>query len=447
MENPGILLGSAYDMFEQEAADVAAFKEWRDEQLQIEVTAHDGVTKYYLWPEVLREARTPAQGSGNYQATQMTLALLKAQAAACIEKMHSNRAALADKLTSQGGENAFGNQQDAHARTQGIDGSNDRCENKFARGDFVMRTYRKISILNASGIIQQGSAHDFDRELKIVSDRRKRKAPSADTEPDEVRPCGFFWTLGVKFRAALVTVARHEVGSAIKVGRQEKVAHDDEKLSRREEAVQRQLAIVTEKYAAALELYDQWKAQGVTSEAELDGILQGKSISARIAELRRQIEMRTVGCGWREFETKWTFFADEKQHTFDELRAMLLEDVIPHELTMRRLKKLPKEAAVPPLRTCLIKGLGTQDADAAALESVSFFNVAILYAKALEARARREREGISDAVEALQPNKPPELDCRLSGKRVEICWPYKEVRWPYPPPHETHSYLPTSSPV
>ena len=65
MENPGILLGSAYDMFEQEAADVAAFKEWRDEQLQIEVTAHDGVTKYYLWPEVLREARTPAQGSGN----------------------------------------------------------------------------------------------------------------------------------------------------------------------------------------------------------------------------------------------------------------------------------------------------------------------------------------------------------------------------------------------
>ena len=124
--------------------------------------------------------------------------------------MHSNRAALADKLTSQGGENAFGNQQDAHARTQGIDGSNDRCENKFARGDFVMRTYRKISILNASGIIQQGSAHDFDRELKIVSDRRKRKAPSADTEPDEVRPCGFFWTLGVKFRAALVTVRQRQ---------------------------------------------------------------------------------------------------------------------------------------------------------------------------------------------------------------------------------------------
>ena len=217
-----------------------------------------------------------------------------------------------------------------------------------------MRTYQKSSIHNASGIIQQGSAHDFDRELTIVSDRRKRKAPGADTEPEEVRPCGYFWTLGPKTRSALVTVARHEVGSAIKVGCQEKVAHDDEKLPRREEAVQRQLVIVTEKYAAALELYDQWKAQGVTSAAELDGILQGKSISPRIAELRRQIEMRTVGCGWRDFETKWTFYADGKQHTFDELKVMLREDTIPHELMLRRLKKLPRKAAVPPLRTCLM---------------------------------------------------------------------------------------------
>jgi hypothetical protein len=142
-----------------------------------------------------------------------------------------------------------------------------------------------------------------------------------------------------------------------------------------------------------------------------------------------------------------TSVVDEKQHTFDELKAMLLDDVNPHELMLRRLKKLPKEAAVPPLRTCLMKGLGTQDADAAALESGSFFNVAILYAKALEARARREREGISDAVEEAQQNTAPELDCSLTGRRVEICWPYKEVRWPYPPPHETHGYLPTSSPV
>ena len=36
------------------------------------------------------------------------------------------------------------------------------------------------------------------------------------------------------------------------------------------------------------------------------------STTAQLAELRRQIEMRTVGLGWRQFETKWSFFQEEK---------------------------------------------------------------------------------------------------------------------------------------
>ena len=78
----------------------------------------------------------------------------------------------------------------AHERTQGIDGTNDRSENKFAIGDYVMRTFRGISVQNASGIVQQRSAHDFDRPLRIVSDRRKRKAT---TPEPETQPEGFFW--------------------------------------------------------------------------------------------------------------------------------------------------------------------------------------------------------------------------------------------------------------
>ena len=38
-----------------------------------------------------------------------------------------------------------------------------------------MRFFRGISVLNASGIVQQRAAHDFDRPLHVVSDRRKRK--------------------------------------------------------------------------------------------------------------------------------------------------------------------------------------------------------------------------------------------------------------------------------
>mmetsp|Transcript_26922 Transcript_26922/g.66656 ORF Transcript_26922/g.66656 Transcript_26922/m.66656 type:complete len:186 (+) Transcript_26922:314-871(+) len=37
---------------------------------------------------------------------------------------------------------------------------------------------------------------------------------------------------------------------------------------------------------------------------------------------------------------------------------------------------------------------------------------------------RRAAAGFSDAVQAIQPKEPPELDNRLQGKRLEICWNY-----------------------
>ena len=60
--------------------------------------------------------------------------------------------------------------------------------------------------------------------------------------------------------------------------------------------------------------------------------------------------MRTVGCGWTQFETKWGFFVDERQHTIDKLRRMLVGDIIPHEIALRRKRQLPKEAAPPQVR-------------------------------------------------------------------------------------------------
>ena len=64
--------------------------------------------------------------------------------------MRDPKRALADKLTSQDGENSYHKNTDGHARTKGISATNDISENKFATGDFVMRTYRHISVHNAS---------------------------------------------------------------------------------------------------------------------------------------------------------------------------------------------------------------------------------------------------------------------------------------------------------
>ena len=54
-------------------------------------------------------------------------------------------------------------------------------------------------------------------------------------------------------------MARRRLPDALKEGRAEVLSHDQEKLLRREEAVQRQLNAAVERYAAALELFDQWR--------------------------------------------------------------------------------------------------------------------------------------------------------------------------------------------
>ena len=81
--------------------------------------------------------------------------------------------------------------------------TNDAVENKFAIADYIMRFYRNMSVFNVSGVVQQRAAHDYDRPLDVVSDRRKRKA-----EPAEAPPLGFFWRLRADLRSSLVTMAR-----------------------------------------------------------------------------------------------------------------------------------------------------------------------------------------------------------------------------------------------
>ena len=207
-------------------------------------------------------------------------------------------------------------------------------------------------------------------------------------------------------------MVRHKLNGAQATARAEMAAHNEEKLSRREEALTRQLNAAVDRYAEALELFDAWKTQGAKDCKGLDAALEGMTELQQIGELRRQIEMRTLGCGWTQFETKWGFFADERQHTLQLLKSMLVSDIVPHEMALARKKRLPTEAAPPQLTKRAMKVLGTLDADAARIEAQSTFNVELLRPKAEAARARREAAGISDSVEARQPEHAPPFDVR-----------------------------------
>ncbi|EOD37181.1 Hypothetical protein EMIHUDRAFT_109993 [Emiliania huxleyi CCMP1516] len=89
-------------------------------------------------------------------------------------------------------------------------------------------------------------------------------------------------------------MARRRLPDALKEGRAEVLSHDQEKLLRREEAVQRQLNAAVERYAAALELFDQ-KMKEKQKKAQC-GAAPGVSGYERSVE-RRCRYMRRSGCG------------------------------------------------------------------------------------------------------------------------------------------------------
>eukprot|EP00966_Prymnesium_polylepis_P054945 1270181-Prymnesium_polylepis.1 len=150
--DPARALDPALDIFGPVAAEVPEFKEWHKQLLATTVKAPDGKTEHRVVEEVLRRLRSPTADSGEKQAQPRMLEIIKAQAERCLEKMHDKKIALADKLESQEGPNAYCSNLHAHRRTMGAHGTNDAVENKFATADFVMRTFRRISVVNASGI-------------------------------------------------------------------------------------------------------------------------------------------------------------------------------------------------------------------------------------------------------------------------------------------------------
>ena len=261
--------------------------------------------------------------------------------------------------------------------------------------------------------------------------------------------------------------ARHAAAPARATARAEKKAHDNEKLARREESLQRQLNLAVDRYAEALELYDQWVVQGVRDKAQLAAALKGKSIIEKLTELRRQIEMRTAGCGWTQFKARslnsprllvlvhmttpphvtvviapmrrrhetvvcnrfqvsFSYHPDEKEKTIKAWKTLLLDEIIPHEMMLRRQKKLPAAAAPPQLSARLVKTLGTADVDVLKIEAKGLFNVECLLARAEVERKRREAAGISDSVQAAQQGEAPAFDTRLVGRWLEVCWPYRK---------------------
>ena len=227
-------------------------------------------------------------------------------------------------------------------------------------------------------------------------------------------------------RESLVEFSRHSLDGARKDGRVALAAHDAAKLARREERVTALLNAAVDHYAYALELFDAWTQQRVKSGREVDAFLKDKPEAQQLEFLRKQIEMRVLGLGWDNYATRWSSRADVRIVTVAHLKALLVDEILPEEKALERLKQLPTEAAPPHHKAAVVRTLGTADADALAIESKALFSTEELKTKAEAARHRRVEAGIQDNVENMQPLRPPAFDQALVGRRIEVsrvcCW-------------------------
>ena len=267
---------------------------------------------------------------------------------AALVAMRDAKRAIADKLSSQDGANAASSAKAArvHEATKGAHVNNARVESHFGKADNVMRTYRRSTTENYSGMVQQAYNHDFDQPINVDSDRRKRKAGAPDPSPSG----GFFWShaLTDELRASLVSAVRKEAAHARSEGRKALAAHDEAKLERREERLVTALNAAVDYYAYGHELFESWQTQGAKDTTAVDAKLANlASEAAKLEYLRHQIDMRVIGLGYEQFKTKWSTKDDPTIGTVAHLRALLVDDILPHERAERRLKRLPTEAAPP----------------------------------------------------------------------------------------------------
>ena len=427
------LLDPTFDPFAEIATEQPLFCKWRDQLLQRQVASSNGSARHPVHQWALDEARSPT-GAGNVQAEETTVMLAQQMANAALVAMRDPKRAICSLLTSQDGEHAVGKDASVHVATIGANVTNDRVESNFGCVDTLMRMYRYATVENISGMAQQMVNHDFDRPLPISHDRgRKRKEQDGEAPPEQ-RGGFFHFGLTPTLQWSLVEYVRRQVDRARKDGRAAMKAQEEEKLSRREERVITLLNKAVEHYAYAKECFEAWETQRATSQAEIAAALvdeasgKSKPEAAQLEWLRYQIEMRVLGLGWTQYQTRWSSKADSRIGTVAHLQT-LLEEIVEEEVTRGRFRAgseqgLPTEAAPPHHQSRELGQLGTADADAVEISKRALFSAAELDAKAEAAMKRREVEGVADRVERMQPQEAPAFDQALVGQRIEVLWKY-----------------------
>ena len=394
------------------------FATWREQRSTKVTKAADG-TPHLHHVVALAEARAPT-GAGGAQSQPMAVRLAELMAKAGIKAMRDPKRAIAELLTQEDGSGpTVGDRAERHEALKGANVTNDPVERIFGKYDIVSHQFRYATAENLAGMAQQMNNQDFERPPNVQYKAGKENAPPREH-------VGGFYHNGLNQRCqqSLVEFSRLAAPKARADGRLALVAHDQHKLAKREDRLEKLLKMAVELHAESMELFAAWEATRAITRPAVEAAIKNKPEVQQLEYLRRQIDMRTKGLGWTQFATRWSSCSDASIGTVAHLKALLLDEIIPEERKQERLKMLPTEAQPPHLTSRDLPTLGEIDEDALAIEQKSLFSAEELKRKAELECKRREAAGIWDNVEALNPDEAPPFHIELVGKEFEVLWKY-----------------------
>lgn len=345
-------------------------------------------------------------------------------AATIVVEMGDEKKATHNHLSSADGKWSWEQTTDAeHEAGKGKLAVNDPAESSLGRTTRQLQAYGRISIGNAGGVAQSNANRDLDRgasELSKPSKRRKAGVPDL----------GYFHSLPPKEKESLLRYAVSYAATMRAVERADLVEQRAVKLAKEEALRQAGLESATEEYIDAIyyrTMYDspaRWRTPAdVTREV---GKLKSKS--AKLAALKEQIRIRTLGLGWADLHHAWS-----KDGTDFEPRvlALHLKVIIAAEAT----RPIPSTPPVPLPARKVLPTLGETACDVAALDAKQMDGAAAFDQKARAEVERREAEGEGDRYEQCQPTSRPAV-ATLLGKRLDYLFEYahasgggSDLRW------------------
>ena len=422
-----VLLESQLDIWKEFRLKEPKFQEYFDHLEHDTVMAPDGKTKHEWYTLALKEVLDPTDAT-NARTRNLTIRYIQAQLQAGIRKLHDSRTVLHEYLTSQDGELSFSKQAQAHTDSRGCETTNDKfAESVFGTFDRALRRNEGCSRATAAALAHGMRMKRF-WQGDAVQHRKQQEPPP--------QGYGHAYRLPWEEQHALVFYSSRVVREQRKLDRADDAEHAAYVKAKVKSASEQQLQNLITEFAYALSFFERWKARGVRTVGEINAQLKKldppsnptvqqrrKATQAKLDWLREQIDMRTRGLQWVEFQTAWSSGTDEEVGTVEDLTGHLKE-ILAEEAEQRRAGELPEHAPAPIFKRKTFKELGTPTPQAEELGA----RHTELTPEQLREAAEREQERLEDRgeisrTEDLQGSETPSFDS-LVDKDIEIRWRY-----------------------